>query len=555
MLHVDTILNNTYQIKKLLNKGCFGRVWLAEDLILNRKVAIKELIRVGDAQTDDFIKEMQTAAKIEHDNVIKVYQALAEDENIFLVMEYCPSGSVRDLLITSGQMTCGEAVTMAITVCNGLEALHRQKIVHHDIKPENLMIGNDGKIKISDFGIVNTTNGTLHYMAPEKFHDGCDPNDVRADIYAVGITLFEVLAGKRPFNGSRAQLLNDHLYGTPVVPDDVPRWLADIIHKALAKHPDLRFQTVGDFAQALQDKQSPALLQPFMLNASIWNAEAEKKMVRKKWYRARIFLEEALKLYPEFSYAHANLGICFRRMGNNAKAYEHFLKGHKHQTPEAIKTLATLHIEHQDYGQAIATLSEYVYRYPLDFEAQNILAEAFFEAGHYEHSYELICIALAKSKDPAFIINRVIARYLFDGQLMQVKPISSPYLKYNLEVLTENPPSSDNIKCKLLFAPFNHQILPSDLTLVGKNISMKHSSKNQIVTIGRFSSNEIAIDKTMISRRHCVIIRETSQQWLVVDLQSIHGTKIDGKPIQHMRLASGTYEIDVAGITLMLGLN
>ena len=211
-------------------------------------------------------------------------------------------------------------------------------------------------------------------------------------------------------------------------------------------------------------------------------------------------------------------------------------------------------IERQDYGQAIAILSEYVYRYPLDFEAQNILAGAFFEAGHYEHSYELICVALAKSKDPAFIINRVITRYLLDGQLIQVKTIPSPYLKYNMEVLSESPPSSDKIKSKLLFASFNHQILPNDLTLVGKNISINHSSKNQIVTLGRFSSNEIAIDETMVSRRHCVVIRETSEQWLIVDLQSTYGTKIDGKPIQHMRLASGTYEIDVAGITLMLGL-
>jgi len=137
-----------------------------------------------------------------------------------------------------------------------------------------------------------------------------------------------------------------------VFPDYIPVWLEEIIRKSLAKHPDLRFQTAAEFAQALEDKQAPALLKPAMLSASIWNAEAEKKMGKQKWYKARFSLEEALKLYPEFSLAHANMGVCYSKMKESDKAYDHFIKGRKHQTPDVIKSLASLHIEREECGRA-----------------------------------------------------------------------------------------------------------------------------------------------------------------------------------------------------------
>lgn len=550
MLKIGDILGETYRIEKLLNRGGFGRVWLAVDTILKQYVAIKELIEVDESRIENFIREMQIVARLGHSNIIKINHAIPQDGDVYLVMEYCHAGSICDELTRVGKMPYGQAVSTAIAICAGLEAVHQQDIVHHDIKPANIMVGSNGTVKISDFGIANTSGGTLCYMAPEQFDNDYDPDDIRADIYSLGITLFELLTGEVPFNGSRAQILNGHLYGDPSFPDYIPVWLIEIIRKSLAKHPDLRFQTAAEFAKALEEKQAPALLNPAMLSASIWNAEAEKKMGKQKWYKARFSLEEALKLYPEFSLAHANMGVCYSKMKESDKAYDHFIKGRKHQTPDVIKSLASLHIEREEYGTAISALSEYTYRYPLDFEAQNILAQAFYEAGHYERCIELLTTALAKHKDPAFMNNRMIACHLHDGSITQ-QTGSSAYLEYNLAVMNEEPTSSDDIKSKLLFAPYGQQPIDNDITITGTD---HFSSKNQFVTIGKSTGNDIVIDKSMVSRRHCVIIRESKDQWQLVDLQSTNGTKINDLPVSRKYLAAGSYDLEVAWVNLKLGL-
>lgn len=553
MLNIGDILGGTYRIEKLLNRGGFGRVWLAYDTILNRDVAIKELIEVDETRIDDFVREMQIVANLGHHNIIKIHQAIPQDENFYLVMEYCPAGSIKEELQKVEKMPYDQVVSVAIAICAALEAVHSQGIVHHDIKPANIMIGGDGTVKISDFGIANTSGGTLYYMAPELFDKDCDPDDIRADIYSLGITLFELLTGKVPFDGSRAQIINSHLYGNPIFRHYFPGWLVEILRKALAKHPDLRFQTAAEFAQALDDKQAPPLLKPAMLTASIWNAEAEKKMGKQKWYKARFSLDEALKLYPEFSLAHANMGVCYSKMGESDKAYDHFMKGRKHQHPDVIKSLASLHIERKDYGTAISALSEYTYRYPLDFEAQNILAQAFYEAGHFERCIELLTIALAKHKDPAFMNNRMIACHLYDGGITPQKA-SSAYIEYNLAVMTEEPTSSSDISTKLLFAPYNHKPIINDMTIAGTVQPFDFPSKKQIVTIGKFENNDLVIDTSKVSRRHCVIIRESKEQWLLVDLKSTNGTKLNDQPVCRKYLAAGNYDLEVAGVIMKLGL-
>ena len=202
------------------------------------------------------------------------------------------------------------------------------------------------------------------------------------------------------------------------------------------------------------------------------------------------------------------------------------------------------------YGTAISALSEYTYRYPLDFEAQNLLAQAFYEAGHYERCIELLTTALAKHKDPAFMNNRMIACHLHDGSIATHK-VSSAYLDYNLGVMNEKPTSSDDIKTKLLFAPYGQQPIANDITITGAD---HFSSKNQFVTTGKFTSNDIVIDKSMVSRRHCVIIRESIDRWLLVDLQSTNGTKINDLPVSRKYLAAGSYDLEVAGVNLKLGL-
>lgn len=149
--------------------------------------------------------------------------------------------------------------------------------------------------------------------------------------------------------------------------------MSDIIRKAIAKQPDLRFQTAAEFQQALETRKAPAILKPSMLSASQWNAGAEKLMNKKQWQKATAYLEEALRLYPDYSLAHANKGVCHMKLEHIGRAEHHLNEGKYHPTPLVVKSFAELHIEKQEYGKAISLLSEYIFKNPLDYEASNLL--------------------------------------------------------------------------------------------------------------------------------------------------------------------------------------
>jgi formylglycine-generating enzyme required for sulfatase activity/tetratricopeptide (TPR) repeat protein len=200
-----------YQIVRALGRGGFGTVYLAHDTLLDRPVAIKELTITR--QTDEsafkrFLQEARTAGGLNHPNVVTVHALKVEGSNVYLVMEYVSSGSLRGLLEKFGKLDVEQAVKIAVDVCEGLAAVHTKGIVHRDIKPENILLTEDGRAKVSDFGIAHVPRGaggtsltqagfqpgTLVYMSPEQVLG--KPVDARSDVYQVGELLYEMLAGK-----------------------------------------------------------------------------------------------------------------------------------------------------------------------------------------------------------------------------------------------------------------------------------------------------------------------------------------------------------------------
>jgi serine/threonine protein kinase len=168
VISIGDKLNDTYRVKRRLGGGGFGEVFLADDeKIPSRKVAIKVLARPGDTDQSDLLWEMRTLAQFNNRHVVAFYHHFTDGDRLYLVMEFCPGGSLADRLAKSGHCSVDQVFAWGVQLCDTLALVHGEGIVHHDIKPHNILFGADGTIKLGDFGIANRNGGTLLYMPPE----------------------------------------------------------------------------------------------------------------------------------------------------------------------------------------------------------------------------------------------------------------------------------------------------------------------------------------------------------------------------------------------------
>ena len=256
-----------YEILERIATGGQGTVYRARDTVLDRVVAVKV---INQPVTDDpqyleaLQREARLAARLDHPNVTRVYDFQVEDGTAFITMEYVPDSL--DKHIRAGQpLPYQEAVEIAVQVCRGLAHAHENGVIHRDIKPQNILLTEDGTVKVSDFGIAralasstrsqtNSVMGTPHYMAPEQWESG--RLDARLDQYGLAIVLYETLSGMPPFQGeSMAALFVQHREApVPPIPGhlDVPRAVEDVVRQALEKNPEDRFANASAMAGALE---------------------------------------------------------------------------------------------------------------------------------------------------------------------------------------------------------------------------------------------------------------------------------------------------------------
>lgn len=265
MVPTGTILSNRYLILRELGSGGMGSVYEATDLRTGGTVAVKTLHPhlARDAQFISRLRrEAQIAAAIRTRRAVKVID-LDEHEGIhYLVMEYVTGENLSDRLERVGRLPLDEALAIALDVARALEGAHAVGVVHRDLKPQNVRLTEDGEVKVLDFGIariadqpgITTTNvftGTPEYCAPERMESH---GDVRSDLYSIGVMLYEMIAGRRPFTGPTAfSILRQHeIAPVPPLPFVVPPEVQAVIDRCLAKKPDERYQTPTELVEALR---------------------------------------------------------------------------------------------------------------------------------------------------------------------------------------------------------------------------------------------------------------------------------------------------------------
>lgn len=260
MLTTGMFVGERYEIIGKIGTGGMSDVYKAKDHTLGRFVAIK-VLKAEFSEDVNFVTkfrtEAQSAAGLEHPNIVNIYDVGSESEFHYIVMEYIEGITLKTYIEKKGQLTFKEAISIAIQVGRGIEAAHNKNIIHRDIKPQNIIISTEGKVKVTDFGIAraatsNTINsdvmGSVHYSSPEQARNGFV--DGKSDIYSLGIVMYEMVTGRVPFDGDTTvsvaiQHLQEEMVSPSAYASSLPISMEKIILKCTQKNPDRRYESMS----------------------------------------------------------------------------------------------------------------------------------------------------------------------------------------------------------------------------------------------------------------------------------------------------------------------
>jgi len=267
MIKIGMMLGDRYEILEKIGTGGMSDVYKAKDHKLNRPVAVK-VLKQEFSENANFVSkfraEAQAAAGMMHPNIVNVYDVGEEGGTQYIVMELVEGITLKKYIEKKSRLSVKEATSIAIQVSMGIEAAHNNHIIHRDIKPQNIMISKDGKVKVTDFGIAKavssntiTSNvmGSVHYTSPEQARGGY--SDEKSDIYSLGITLFEMLTGRVPFNGETTvaiaiKHIQEPMPSPRTYAGDIPISVEQIVLKCTQKSPDRRYQNMQELIDDLK---------------------------------------------------------------------------------------------------------------------------------------------------------------------------------------------------------------------------------------------------------------------------------------------------------------
>lgn len=305
----STVLGSRYELLERVGMGGMAVVYKAKDKMLNRFVAVK-ILREEFKENEDFIRrfkiESQAAASLSHQNIVQIYDVGEEEGMHYIVMEFLEGDTLKKHIIDNkGNLSQREAINFSMQICRALEHAHSKYVVHRDIKPQNMVITESGKLKVTDFGIARAANntttvndkssmavGSAHYLSPEQARGGY--TDHRSDIYSLGIVMYELFCGKLPFDAEESvSVLMQHLHEEPVAPreidPDIPEGIEAIILKAIKKEQRLRYKNATEILEDLVAVYQNPSVDVNSLNASNTDegAPSEKESVQQQSHQPR----------------------------------------------------------------------------------------------------------------------------------------------------------------------------------------------------------------------------------------------------------------------------
>ena len=289
MLKPGMYLQGRYEIIEKIGSGGMADVYKARCHTLNRLVAVKVLkeeFSSNESFVNRFKMEAQAAARLSHPNIVNVYDVIDEGDSHYIIMELIEGITLKSYIAKKGRLEVKETIGIAIQVAQGMSAAHQHNIIHRDIKPQNIIVSRDGKVKVADFGIARAASsntqdlnamGSVHYISPEQAKG--EPVDARSDIYSLGITMFEMVTGRLPFDGENTLSVAMAHLENPITPPkvcnpDIPESLEQIILKCTEKRPEDRY---GSAEEVIADLRR-ALINPYGNHplASVKKAKSKK---------------------------------------------------------------------------------------------------------------------------------------------------------------------------------------------------------------------------------------------------------------------------------------
>jgi serine/threonine protein kinase len=564
-------LDGKYAVSGRLGGGGFGEVFLADDVAIpGRQIALKVLRSDSAGNHSDLVWEMRTLSQFNHAGIVGFHQHFTHENQLVLVMEYCAGGSLDQRLDAGGPPSQNEVFLWGAVLCDTLAFVHQKGIVHHDIKPANILFSLDGDIKLGDFGVANRNTGTRRYMAPEMLlREPVAKTDPRVDVYALALTLLEMLTGKHPFEALSPEDALKARIAHDFVPDNLPRWVQEILLRATHPTPELRFQNIADFGEAISTRHVPYVFDSKRIKAHALAEKSEAQLARKKWKDAEKQALHALRLCPDSATAMVAAGRCHLLLRRTGKAREMFSRALGiNPRIHVQKELGWLNLEEGHLPIAISLLSDHLDRNAADFEAYNLLLKCFFLSERYEAGEDLARIVM-KEKVPndCFRNNRFICRLLNDGDTEQAldeadadSVVVNPFIAHNLAVARETPRSwvkggTPLLRDKLVFQEYGFGVARS--AGKGNPISIRlpdgtlKETAEPLVSIGAFTTNHIPLHDSKVSRRHAVIVNFPNDVWLY-DLGSTCGTRLDDDLVCGRAFLDGVHQVNIGPIAIQV---